>query len=1294
MKNKDIRKVVAFSMMLVVVFSSLSLMEGSAIASSVPTSSEKLAPEVGTDATKSTAKWTYIVYLNGDNSLSSYTDGDLSEMESGYNDAALGEVNLICLWDKSSNGDTKLIKVHNGGYDDISSSASWMSSEKDMGDPNTLITFVEWTVNTYPAEHYFLDLWDHGGDYDGAMWDDSSNTHLDLPALRTAARTIYTDLGFPMDIWGYDACLMNAGADNYQIKLGADIILASEHTEGGDGWDYNALIGNLTNNFDQTPEQYAYSHVVHVDDEGSRSGIVTMAAINTTKWDYYWVPAYNALAQKIKHKAGTYNSDIQNAFSNAVSADSSDWSNGKDVADIALQLKNGVSDPDIQYWADRVLENSTSSAGAGVNTCIINSYDTDTSGKKLTMAETTSTSELNSNFYIFKENQWDEMLNQVYSAKTDVNNVEPTATIDSPSDGAKIPKADGSVTITGTSDDSDGTVQDVQIKFDRGDWINVTGTNSWSYIWDLTNVSLGWHHIMARSYDGTDFSEYWPAIDVEVIPNSPPDVTLIYPQGGEILSGNVDIQWNATDADGDPITIDLYYSADGGNTWNTISAGEANDGSYLWNISGLDDGVNYMVRVNATDTVPQTSTTDSNPVSIDNIADNQWFLQVQASEISGYRNLSMEPVELNSNELATNITDAGNYLIGSTGWLTHSFGDARSISGNWTFNVWGKVTDGSAVGGHLYARIYSYDGSSSTLLYTTSEDDENVSSYETIHLFSWVDYVTGSISAGDSIGVEIWLDATEGAASSSISDYANSETNVYGTQTGDYTDTESSDNIYEALSETDGSTTETLLSENFDSGTLPSGWSHAAWDYTNSPPDTLDEWGVGTPSGSGAPTPHSGSYCAAVAMTGDYSTDEGAYLESPAITIPAGASGANLSFWLYADTENTYDGINLKVSVNGAAYQNVTTSVPYDDSSLSTQYSNPIGGEAAWCGAASWRNPVFNILSVANAGDTVQFRWHFGSDSSVTQWGVAVDDVVVTADIPTSILEHKWTFNVTGGGTGVSFAVEAYHTSNTEGDDFDFYYSTDDAAYTYMLTVTKTADDDTEQVYSLPSDLTGTVYIKAVDTDRTAGNTNSDTLYIDKMVIRTSMGAPQFIISYDSGERQSNVIPSLSAPAQPINIDLSSGWNLISLPWQKTAENINDAFSGINWDRAMIYDNQNKIWYTYNTNRDSKYNMGFPTIDNTFGIWVHMASTDTLSGPGDDIGTTDVPVYKGWNLVGYPSNTVRTVSSALSGVPYDIVQTYNTTTGQIQTLADTDNMEPGRAYWIHVTADATWSVSW
>jgi hypothetical protein len=106
-----------------------------------------------------------------------------------------------------------------------------------------------------------------------------------------------------------------------------------------------------------------------------------------------------------------------------------------------------------------------------------------------------------------------------------------------------------------------------------------------------------------------------------------------------------------------------------------------------------------------------------------------------------------------------------------------------------------------------------------------------------------------------------------------------------------------------------------------------------------------------------------------------------------------------------------------------------------------------------------------------------------------------------------SSLEHKWTINVSGGDV-VTFYVEAHQTSSSDSDNFVFAYSTDDSVYTDMLTVSKTSDNDTSQSYALPASLSGTVYIRALDTDSTQGNQNMDTLYVDLMYITSEPAGP------------------------------------------------------------------------------------------------------------------------------------------------------------------------------------------
>lgn len=101
----------------------------------------------------------------------------------------------------------------------------------------------------------------------------------------------------------------------------------------------------------------------------------------------------------------------------------------------------------------------------------------------------------------------------------------------------------------------------------------------------------------------------------------------------------------------------------------------------------------------------------------------------------------------------------------------------------------------------------------------------------------------------------------------------------------------------------------------------------------------------------------------------------------------------------------------------------------------------------------------------------------------------------------TSALEYEWTFPIPPDSQA-TFSIEAHHSINTEGDDFQFSVSTDDGAtFTDAILVTSTADDDTPQDYSFITGSSSSVIIKVTDTDRTSGNTSLDTLSMDLLQV-------------------------------------------------------------------------------------------------------------------------------------------------------------------------------------------------
>ncbi|MFN7965970.1 MAG: PKD domain-containing protein [Acidobacteriota bacterium] len=103
-----------------------------------------------------------------------------------------------------------------------------------------------------------------------------------------------------------------------------------------------------------------------------------------------------------------------------------------------------------------------------------------------------------------------------------------------------------------------------------------------------------------------------------------------------------------------------------------------------------------------------------------------------------------------------------------------------------------------------------------------------------------------------------------------------------------------------------------------------------------------------------------------------------------------------------------------------------------------------------------------------------------------------------------SQLEHKWSITVAAGGMQ-KFYLDAWHTPNSEGDDFIFEYSRNNTTWTPMVTVTKTADNSSLQSYSFPSDVTGQLWVRVRDLDRTAGRGSTDKVFIDHMFVASSL---------------------------------------------------------------------------------------------------------------------------------------------------------------------------------------------
>lgn len=198
----------------------------------------------------------------------------------------------------------------------------------------------------------------------------------------------------------------------------------------------------------------------------------------------------------------------------------------------------------------------------------------------------------------------------------------------------------------------------------------------------------------------------------------------------------------------------------------------------------------------------------------------------------------------------------------------------------------------------------------------------------------------------------------------------------------------------------------TIAADNFDGGRRTS----LAWSLSNSaavPAEfTRRNWAVT----SGLPGGRAGY--AMFATDPNYSCAGGDQsgtlrLDSPEITIPAGATTLRMAFDHWIASEADYDGGNLKVSVDGGPWTLVAGKDfvfnPYN-ATLATAAagnSNPMAGQPAFQGTdqgslgGSWGRSIVDLAPYAKPGNKVRLRFEFGADFCGGIKGWYVDDLSV-----------------------------------------------------------------------------------------------------------------------------------------------------------------------------------------------------------------------------------------------------------------------------------------------------------
>jgi len=231
--------------------------------------------------------------------------------------------------------------------------------------------------------------------------------------------------------------------------------------------------------------------------------------------------------------------------------------------------------------------------------------------------------------------------------------------------------------------------------------------------------------------------------------------------------------------------------------------------------------------------------------------------------------------------------------------------------------------------------------------------------------------------------------------------------------------------------------------------------------------------------------------------------------------VAASSSQINLN---WVDQAGNETGYRLERSLNGTnGWSTVATksanSISHSDSGLTanTQYFYRVAafntaGDSAFSDIANATTlpppPYVDYVAqsqTASEGTVTGSYTNTQADDASVQ---TVAEIQVGGNPRTrrSSLSHRWTFQIVAG-LSTSLSANAWSSASSDGDSFQFQWSSDGTNYTNAFVVSSTSSGNTQSAV-LPGGLGGTVYVRVIDTNDTAGNSAIDTVSVDHLSIR------------------------------------------------------------------------------------------------------------------------------------------------------------------------------------------------
>lgn len=499
-------------------------------------------------------EWTFMVYLDADNNLEGAGIEDMNEMEAYGSDE---NVNIIVQMDRiddysQDDGDWRDCRRFYVEKDTdpsrITSRELDILGEVNMGDPETLIDFVLWAHDEYPAKKYALVLWNHGGAFRGICFDDTvpelgpgEHDAINMTELNYAAKEIYKGIGNrKIDLWGFDACLMAQVAVMYELKDFAKVGVGSGYNEPGEGWPYEKILSNLQREPEMDERQLA-RHIVHEyiysyndrKDDPQDYPMVTQAAFDLTKMDQL-ASVLDEFSEELASRGplGSLDYLIQ-IYQARKNANSYDMANVfiydltgyplYDVIDFTYYLEDYIltafpKNSLILDLCERVRKTIFDENNPDESFMFYSEADQwhpDANGLSMYFPnkeeDALSLTQIPTNYLISyeetsyaKEHTWDNFLHAYYGIDPIIDSF-PTISITEPEFNMSYPEDERVIILRGTAYDRE-MIDRVEIRVNDGEWqvmpgITGQGRIPWLHQMDISQLDPGTHTISVRAFD-------------------------------------------------------------------------------------------------------------------------------------------------------------------------------------------------------------------------------------------------------------------------------------------------------------------------------------------------------------------------------------------------------------------------------------------------------------------------------------------------------------------------------------------------------------------------------------------------------------------------------------------------------------------------------------------------------------------------------------------------------------------------------------------------------------------------